>query len=380
MKIAVLAPFLIPTHPAGGQMLKVVQALASEYEFTVFGRIIDDSLKSKVQFWKIPIPVMRPRLFAYLTQFLYYGYVFKQLGLHKRFDIVHSIEGTSPFATLVTMHFCGWRALNLIQKGTFQIRGIRHPYYKLLYRLGGEIERRVVNNPYLRKLVVVSNGLKRDILQYYHPSLEPVVIPNSVDIKRFANVKQYRKAIRQKLGLKDEELVGTICALGDWERKGLRILIEALTLLPRGAVKIIVIGKGPIEEYRRFCERKKVGREFIFVGFVQDVERYYGAADFFILPTTYEAWSIATLEAAAAGLPLLVTRVSGVEDFVEDGINGLFIEREPRSIASTIASLINERQRMQEMGIEAQRRVQAFSVENMVNAYRKLYEEIIYNK
>jgi len=224
VRIAVLAPQLIATHPAGGQMLKVVWGLAPEHKFTVFGHSIDESLKGRVEFQKMPIPILRPRLVTYLIQFLLYGRAFRQLVLDEQFDVVQSIEGSAPFATAATMQFCAKAALTLIQKGILQYTGVRGPYYKLLYKIGGEMERTVVNNAHLNRLVAVSEGLKRELLLYYQPSVEPFVIPNSVDVDRFSSASQHRKTTRQELGLTDEELVGAICALGDWNRKGLDVL------------------------------------------------------------------------------------------------------------------------------------------------------------
>ena len=376
MKIAVLAPQLIPTHPAGGQMLKVVQALASEYEFTVFGRVIDESLKGKVQFQRMPIPVIRPRLITYLAQFWLYGRLFRSLELDKHFDVIHSIEGSAPFATIVTMHFCGAAAFDLSRKGIIRYTRIRRLYYPLLYSFGMKMEHLAVNNPYLKYIVAVSNGLKHELFHYYQPSANIVVIPNSVDVEYFVGAYQYRKMIRQELGLKEVDLVGAICALGDWERKGLNVLIDGVALLPRNAVKTLVIGGGPVQAYRRLCVKRGVGDLFIFTGFTRNLIRFYGAADFFILPTAYEAFPIVAIEAAAAGLPLLVTRVNGLEDFVEEGINGFFVQREPKSIADAILSLVDNQQKLREMGKEAQRRAQMFRVENMVDAYRQLYQNL----
>jgi len=380
LKIAVLAPQLTPTHPAGQQMLKVVQALSSEYEFTVFGRILDESIKGKVQFRKMPIPVIRPRLITYLTQFLLYRHLFKYLELDKHFDIIHSIEGSAPFSTIVTMHYCGAAAFNLLRNGSVRHLGIRRLYYSSLYSFGIRMERHAVDNPYLKCVVAVSNGLKREIRYHYEPSANIVVIPNAIDVDHFSNSCQYRKMIRHELGLKETDLVGAICALGDWERKGLGVLIDSIAILPRNAVKILVIGGGPIEIYRRLCWKKGISDAFIFTGLTRDVGKFYGASDFFILPTIYETFSIVALEAGAAGLPLVVTRVNGLEDFVEEGVNGFFIQRDPKSIADTIQSLVGDQQRLKEMGREAQRRAQKFRLENMVNAYRQLYQNLSLSK
>jgi UDP-glucose:(heptosyl)LPS alpha-1,3-glucosyltransferase len=274
------------------------------------------------------------------------------------------------------MHYCGAAVFNLLRKGIVRYTGIRKSYYSLLYSFGIKMERLIVNNPYLKCIVAVSNGLKREILYYYQPSTNIVVIPNSIDVDYFSGAYQYRKMTRQELGLKETDLTGVICALGDWGRKGLDVLIDSVALLPRNAVKIIVVGGGPIQVYRSLCQEKGVSDAFILTGFTRDVRGFYGASDFFIFPTAYEAFPIVALEAAAAGLPLLVTRVNGLEDFVEEGINGFFVQREPRSIANAIIALINNPDKLKHMGIEAQRRAQALRVENMVDAYRQLYQKM----
>ncbi|MEK7282806.1 MAG: glycosyltransferase, partial [Acidobacteriota bacterium] len=73
-----------------------------------------------------------------------------------------------------------------------------------------------------------------------------------------------------------------------------------------------------------------------------DIERYYASADIFVYPSAYEAFSLVSLEAAGAGLPLLVSRVNGTEDLVRPGVNGLFIEREPSDIAAKIRLLAGD--------------------------------------
>ena len=66
---------------------------------------------------------------------------------------------------------------------------------------------------------------------------------------------------------------------------------------------------------------------------------YYAAADVFVFPTRYEAFSLATLEAAAAGLPILTPRINGTEELIEDGVNGFFTEMNAASILERLRGL-----------------------------------------
>ncbi len=86
-----------------------------------------------------------------------------------------------------------------------------------------------------------------------------------------------------------------------------------------------MIGAGDEDRFRAIARRSGLAGRVEFIGAQLDPAPYYAAADAFVLPTAYETFSLASYEAAAAGLPLLVTRVNGVEDLLVDGETGWFI-------------------------------------------------------
>ena len=91
---------------------------------------------------------------------------------------------------------------------------------------------------------------------------------------------------------------------------------------------------GDIEAlYEELAESYGVADRVEFVGATDDVASWYRRGRRFLLPTAYETFSLVTYEAAACGLPLLVTKVNGVEDLLRDGENGWFIERDAADIA-----------------------------------------------
>jgi UDP-glucose:(heptosyl)LPS alpha-1,3-glucosyltransferase len=78
-----------------------------------------------------------------------------------------------------------------------------------------------------------------------------------------------------------------------------------------------------------------------------------GAADLFLFPSWYEAFSLATIEAAACGLPIVASKINGSEDFIHPGVNGEFIEHDPEKIAGVLCSLVSNKARLIEMGLSA---------------------------
>ena len=82
------------------------------------------------------------------------------------------------------------------------------------------------------------------------------------------------------------------------------------------------------------------------------------SSDIFLFPSWYEAFSLATIEAAACGLPVVATSINGTEDFIQPGVNGDFVESDPKHIAKVIEPLIQDSGKRQEMGRNARQLVE----------------------
>lgn len=378
IKIAILATSLVPPHPAGTQILEIIDQLSDDFEFTVFAREIDKRLTNKVTFIKVPTPLGKPLLLRYIIQFFLYSRLFRKLKLDRNYDIVHSIEAVSPYASLVTMQYCGEAAKALMRNGTVQYKGWRQLYYKVLLYWGTKMENRLVRNKYIKGIIVPSKGLQADVLRHHHKTPEITIIPNGVDLDRFKNVKSFRREMRTELQIGENEFVGIIAGLGDWERKGLGVLIEAMALLGANShVKIIVIGKGNIDHYKNLCRKKGIQSSFIFIGITHELEKYYGLSDFFILPTANEACSVVTLMAAASGLPVLATKVNGVEDFIIEGKSGFFIKREASDIAEKIRLLMAGGIDLNEVRRNSSQHAGSFDIKHVSQFYADYYRSFI---
>ena len=375
IKIAILATSLVPPHPAGTQILEVIDCLSDEFEFTVFAREVDKGLTGKVKFVRVPIPLIKPLLFRYSVQFFLYARLFKRLKLAEQYDIVHAIEPVTPYATLATMQYCAEAAKLLIRTGVVKYKGWRQPYYKVLLNWGARMEKVMVKNKYLRGVIVPSKGLQADILRYHEIVPEVTIIPNGVNLARYQNAKSFRAEMRKKLGIGEDEFVGIIVGLGDWERKGLGFVIEAISLLEKSRIKIVVIGGGNIDFYKNQCLKKGIQDSFVFIDITHELEKYYGLSDFFILPTANEAWSVVTLIAAAARLPLLATKVNGVEDFIIEGENGFFIKRDPHDVANKIIQLSNSN--IEVMGRNSAEFAQKFDTKQVARLYAEYYYKFV---
>jgi UDP-glucose:(heptosyl)LPS alpha-1,3-glucosyltransferase len=102
--------------------------------------------------------------------------------------------------------------------------------------------------------------------------------------------------------------------------------MEAAALCKDRKMRLLVAGRGNARLYKtrrlRFWREEPVQ----FLGEVADMPRVYAAADIFILPTIYDPFSNACLEALACGLPVITTRSNGFSEIIEDGVHGSIVD------------------------------------------------------
>jgi UDP-glucose:(heptosyl)LPS alpha-1,3-glucosyltransferase len=160
----------------------------------------------------------------------------------------------------------------------------------------------------------------------------------------------------------------------EWERKGLEPAIRAVAQAREW--DLAVAGEGDLASYQALAESLGVGGSVHWLGRLEDVQEAYALADAFLLPTSYETFSLVTFEAAASGLPLLATPVNGVRELLRDGENGFTISREPEPIAMRLRELGADPALRERLGACARESALAFGWEAMVSKHEALYEEL----
>lgn len=219
-----------------------------------------------------------------------------------------------------------------------------------------------------RVLVGVSGGLVRELGRSFPRMGERLtVIPNGVDTERFSPAPE--GAEESEGGPLRAVFVGS-----EWERKGLRLAIAALAQAPQ--VELTVVGAGDRPSFEAVARDHGVADRVTFTGPTTDTPSHYRRAQAFLLPTAYEAAPLVTYEAAASGLPLLVTKVNGVEDLLRDGANGYFIDRDPTHIADRLNALVADPAKRRAMGATARQDSLEYSWSRVVERYREVYAEL----
>lgn len=256
-----------------------------------------------------------------------------------------------------------------------------------LHRVILFLEKRLFASERCRKVIANSRMVKEDILRHYHvPEAKIAVIYNGVDLLRFhpRNRERVGKTTRQALGLGPDERVLLLVGSG-FERKGVRSLIhgaaEALAKSRHTPLRLIIAGKGNPRPYLALARRLGLREQIRFVGIWPRVEALYAAADAFVLPTLYDPFSNACLEAMASGLPVLTSEANGASELIVHGRSGLIVKdpMDPSEIGEKLVELF-EKGKGQAMGLEARETAEGFPIRRTLLETLKIWQEVLAEK
>ena len=159
-----------------------------------------------------------------------------------------------------------------------------------------------------------------------------------MDSKRFCCDQSQEKSenLHRQFGISPDRPILLFVGSG-FQRKGLPAILKALTLLTFPA-HLIVVGKERLSPYQRLAKKLGVDSSVTFIGPISDVAPYYMGANLFIFPTVYEPFSNVCIEAMAAGLPVVTSRINGASEVLVEGENGYIVEDplNPAEIAAKI--------------------------------------------
>jgi UDP-glucose:(heptosyl)LPS alpha-1,3-glucosyltransferase len=168
-------------------------------------------------------------------------------------------------------------------------------------------------------VIAVSRMTRDDLVAAHGGAVARIeVIHNGVDGARFAPAAMpARMAARHRFA--DDAGLLLLFAGHNFRLKGLDTVLTALARLQSADIRLLVVGRGPIERYARLARRLGIAEHVTFAGWVADIREAYAAADAFVQPTYYDPCSLTVLEAAACGLPVLTTRFNGAAELFRDG-------------------------------------------------------------
>jgi glycosyltransferase involved in cell wall biosynthesis len=234
------------------------------------------------------------------------------------FDIVHAQGLTVLSPDIVTAHISNARWF----EGRRLLEGAGLPWRERLFAaLVVPAERRTLRDD-RATAIAISRALRDDLVAGGRAS-RTEVIPHGVDPGQFhPGVRErFRAEVRRELDVAP----GTPLFLyvGDL-RKGMEPAIRALARVP--GAHLVGVSRSAPAGYDALASACGVGERVTLHPATRQIERYYGAADAFVLPTPYDAFGMVITEAMACGLPVVTTRLAGAAELLEDGVHGLLVQ------------------------------------------------------
>jgi UDP-glucose:(heptosyl)LPS alpha-1,3-glucosyltransferase len=364
-------------HDAGGMervLAELVRRLHPEWRVVVIATEVAVDLRPFVDWRRVRVP-RRPFPLRFVM-FLLLG----SLRLARtRTDLVHTCGAiVANRVDVATVHLCHagfWQATGaLAPKSARLIRKVNTTVARVLALMA---ERWSYRPRRLRVLAAVSRGVAAELARHY-PSVPVRLTPNGVDVERFGPDAGTRDRVRRELDVASDVVVALFVG-GDWEHKGLSTAIKGVAAARDGGaeLELWVVGQGQEPRFRDLAKRAGVADSVRFFGVRADVSRFYQAADIFILPTAYETFSLVAHEAAACALPVVATRVSGIEELIGDDEAGMLAARTPKAMGAAIARLAADAALRQSMGNEGRRRATTLTWEHSAAAVVGLYDSLL---
>jgi len=256
------------------------------------------------------VPAFRATALTTIVTFAVPATVLVQGG----FDIVHAQGFSIRKADVITAHISNGRWL-AARRG---LEGAGLPLHERLFgAVVTPLERRALADP-ATSVIAVSRALAHDLRTEYGRTAPTTVIHHGVDGAQFnPGVCRHRSAVRAALGIAEDAVV--FLYVGDL-RKGYVPSLAALAQVP--GAHLVAVTRSDLADAGEQASAAGVRTRVHLVAATDEVERYYGAADVFVLPTPYDAFGMVITEAMACGLPVITTPHAGASELVVPGLHG----------------------------------------------------------
>ena len=377
--IAIFDYRILASNPIGGCHRHMLAELSSDYDCTVFAVEFDNPSPQRIAFQRVPVP-RRPLALLFVAYHLMAPvcYWIYRLRHRKHFEVVQTVESNLSFGTIAYTHFChkAYLRRRVASPGRMNLR---QWFRRLDHRLHAMLEPWIYSR--VKHIVVPSQGIADELAREYPKARSKIcVIHNPVDTESLRRPSDFNcELVRLAFGWTKGDIVLVFVALGHFERKGLPILFEALRRVDKPCLKLLVVGgeRGLVKKYKDRACRNGLGGRIAFTGNCEDIRPYLWTADAFALASHYETFSLAAVEAAAAGLPVIAPLLYGIEEWLSDGRNGLVITPTPESVAAALTRFLGlDQAAVTAMGARAAADVQRFGLALYAPQWRQFYDTL----
>jgi D-inositol-3-phosphate glycosyltransferase len=231
------------------------------------------------------------------------------------------------------------------------------------------------------RVIAFDKDYAEDYCRFYRvPNKKIRIIPNGIDYSYY-NQSPNSDDLKDTLG-NPENIILYIGRFIDYKKPDLLIASFRLVLKHFPKSCLLMIGKdyGLLPYCRKLAFSLGLKQKVVFIEDASEETKLKALkiADVVVIPSDYESFGLVALEAQAAGVPVVASKVGGLKYLIQDGLTGLFLTtRETKEIASKIMFLLDNSEIRTKMSFEARKNASKYSWDNVTNEIIKVYEEII---
>ncbi len=374
-KIAFVATTITPLKAF---MVPHLRELGQWYDLTIYGNVKDDTGNNLQELLEgIPISVQHvafERKISPWRDMTSWWRLFRLLRsdpplvLHSIMPKTGLIGMTSGFAAGIPIR---------VHMYTGQVwanrSGLVRLFLKWLDKMTGKAATHVLADSHAQRLFLLENGFRKDLQVLANGSVA------GVDTDKFTGSPENRKMVRTRHGISENAILFGFLGRMNYE-KGVADLIRAFAQARLGPdTQLLLVG--PDEDGMATLVESlapEVQKRVHFVGHTNQPQHYLAALDVFCLPSYREGGGLAAIEAAACGVPTLVSKIYGLADAVEDGVSGLtHPPGDIARIAEQLERLADDADLRRKLGENGRRRAESMFKEcKLVEAMSGFYSSL----
>lgn len=226
-------------------------------------------------------------------------------------------------------------------------------------------------------VTAVSESLKAETYDYFKVKREIDVIPNFVCIEG-CDHPAVDEELKRNIAPNGEKILAHVSNFRRVKRVAdvVKVFAKVREQMP---AKLLLIGDGPDRhEAEVYCRRKGLSDDLKVLGKVKDTERVLSIADLFLLPSEFESFGLAALEAMAAGVPVISSNTGGIPEVNKHEFSGYLSNvGDVGGMAENAISLLSDEKKLAKFKLQAFAQAKRFDILNILPQYEQLYQSMI---
>jgi glycosyltransferase involved in cell wall biosynthesis len=384
-RLAVVSPFLDKRHGTERIVVEWISRLTESFEIHVYSQELEDLDLHRISWHRIS-KLPGPHLFNFLWWFAA-NHCRRAWDRHVRglrYDVVFTPGANCLDADIISVHIV---FAQFLRSGQHELALARNPlrswprlvHRQIYYRVARALEGHAYRNT-KTVLVLLAQKTANDLARLYGRRDRVHVLYPGLDHRSFNPDQRaaLRDAARKQLQLSGDRMA-VLMVGNDWRQKGIRILLDAMTMLRDMPVDLLLVGQEGPQPFLVMVNERDLNGRVRFLPLRKDVEFYYAAADVYAGPSLEDTGPLPPVEAMACGVPAILSATSGTAEIVTDGVNGLILgdPTDAIALAAMIRQLCEDKAFREKLGQNAAAKAREFTWERNGQELAAIFEEIM---